>query len=104
MNEALQNPEADGEQSQPARHLSVVPTPGKVADLGKRRRAVDLATLTDIRREMSRVYRDVHKGNLQPDAGAKRVYMLSTIAKVVEAAEVQPRVDAIERALNRRSL
>lgn len=103
MNEALLNPEPGGEQSPPARHLSVVPTPGKVTDLSKRRRAVDLATLTDVRREMCRVYREVHRGQLQPDQGAKKVYMLATIAKVVEAAEVQPRVDAIERALNRRA-
>jgi hypothetical protein len=87
----------------PERRLTAVPTPlTQVTELTKRRRAVDLATLTDVRREMSRVYRDVHRGRLRADEGGKRIYMLVSIAKVVELAEVQPRVEAIERAINRR--
>lgn len=97
--QAAISPESDDRNLEGRRRLAVVPTPGKVTDLSKRRRALDLATLTDVRREMCRVYRDVHRGNLRTEEGAKRVYMLTSIAKVVELADVQPRVAAIERAL-----
>jgi hypothetical protein len=66
------------------------------------RRGPELASLTDIRREMSRVYRQCRAGKLRPEDGTRYTYMLSQIAKVLEAAEVEARVDALERALGRR--
>jgi hypothetical protein len=79
----------------PERRLSAVPTP-------IRKRAIDLATLTDLRREMSRVYRDVRLKRVAPEVGAKLTFMLVSIARVTELAEVQPRVEAIERVITRR--
>lgn len=78
----------------PGRRLTAVPTP-------LRKRAIDLASLTDIRREMSKVYREVRFKKMQPEVGAKLTFMLTSIAKVAELAEVEPRVKAIERTLAR---
>ncbi len=88
-----------GEPESGQRVVQLPPLVSRVVDLAKRRRAIDLATLTDVRREMARVYREVRFKKIQPEVGAKLTFMLSSIAKVTELAEVQPRVEAIERAL-----
>ena len=84
------------------RELTSSPTPTRnVIGFARRKRAIDLATLTDVRREMARVYREVRFKKIAPEVGAKLTFMLVSIAKVSELAEVQPRVEAIERALAR---
>jgi hypothetical protein len=89
------SPESTAVEVLPERRLTAVPTP-------IRKRALDLATLTDVRREMSRVYREVRFKKMPPEVGAKLTFMLTSIAKITELAEVQPRVEAIERVLARR--
>ena len=51
---------------------------------------------------MAKVYRQCRSGKIQPDDGSRYTYMLSQIGKVLEAAEVEARVEALERALGRR--
>jgi hypothetical protein len=80
----------------PARRLAAVPTPLK-------RRAIDLATMADVRREMSRVYRDMRAGRIETADGSRLVYVLWQMAKLIELAELQPRLEAIERAMRDRS-
>lgn len=87
-----------------SQEITYLPTRiANVVDLGKRRRAIDLATLTDVRREMAKVYRETRLKKIPPEVGAKLTFMLTSIAKVAELAEVQPRVEAIERAISRQS-
>ena len=76
-------------------------SPSKVVVL-RTRRGPELATLTDVRREMAKVYRQCRSGKIPPDDGSRYTYMLSQIGKVLEAAEVEARVEALERALGRR--
>lgn len=73
--------------------LKVIPYP---------QRRTDLATLTDVRREAARIYRDVRLKKLESAEGSRLVYMLSTVGKLIEAADVQTRIDALERAMGRR--
>ena len=96
-------PEPEAAELQTNRQVAALPTrTSKVIDFAKRKRAIDLATLTDVRREMARVYREVRFKKIPPEVGAKLTFMLTSIAKVSELAEVQPRVEAIERTLARR--
>ncbi len=96
-------PEQMSVKVEASQEIAYLPTRiAKVVDLGKRRRAIDLATLTDVRREMAKVYREVRFKKMAPEVGAKLTFMLTSIAKVTELAEVQPRVESIERAIARR--
>lgn len=90
-----------GIEAQAGQELVPLPTPGGVVDFVRRKRAIDLATLTDVRREMAKVYREVRFKRIPPEVGAKLTFMLVSIARVTELAEVQPRVEAIERVLAR---
>ena len=76
-------------------------SPSRVVVL-RTRRGPELASLTDVRREMSRVYRQCRSGKIRPEDGTRYTYMLSQFGMVLEAAEVEARVEALERALGRR--
>ena len=67
------------------------------------RRGPELATLTDVRREMGKVYRQCRLGKIRPEDGSRYSYMLFQISRVLEIAEVQARVQALERELGRRT-
>jgi hypothetical protein len=79
----------------PARRLTGVPTPF-------RRRAIDLATLNDVRREMCRLYRDMRTKRMDSQDGTRMTYVLSQIAKILELGQIQTRVEALERAIRTR--
>lgn len=64
----------------------VAPTPPKI----------DLATALDIRREMSKVYRETKAGKIDTADGAKLVYMLAQVGKMIELHEIELRLAALE--------
>lgn len=88
-------PEAAAPEVVSARRLTAVPTP-------LRRRAIDLATLADVRRELGRVYRDMRFQRIATQDGTRLTYTLCQMAKLIELAEMQPRLEAIERAIGSR--
>ena len=51
----------------------------------KGRHRAKLESLADIRKEMSKVYRESRTGTIDPTQAAKSVWILSEIKKVVEA-------------------
>lgn len=55
-----------------------------------------LSSLKDVRLEMAAVYRQVKAGNLEDNAGSKRVFMLRQIADVIVSAELEARLTALE--------
>jgi hypothetical protein len=59
-------------------------------------RGPTLASLNEVRREMSAVYRLVWRGQLPSDEGSRRTFMLSQIGKVIEMADLEARVKALE--------
>ncbi len=89
------SPETSREEALPERRLTLLPTP-------LRRRAVDLANLHDVRREMCRLYRDMRSKKIDTQDGTRMVYVLVQIAKILELADMQPRLEAIERAIGSR--
>ena len=60
------------------------------------RRKAQLDRLEGVRREMSRVYRDMESGKRDSQDGSRLVYVLTQIAKVLELTEIERRVDALE--------
>ncbi len=45
---------------------------------------------------MAHVYRLMDAGEIDPGDGTKRAYVLTGIAKVLEASEIEARIDALE--------
>jgi hypothetical protein len=83
------------EKAHTAQLLSVNPTP--------RPRRPSLKTLPEVRREMARVYRDMRHGRIEAQDGTRLTYVLTQITKTIQAAELDARVEAVERALKLRS-
>jgi hypothetical protein len=74
--------------------LRVLPTPP----------TIHLKAADDVRLEMARVYRDMRVSKIDMGDGTKLVYVLSQIARVIEVADVQLRMDALERVLKQRKM
>ena len=68
--------------------LALVPAP--------QRRKAQLDKLEGVRREMSRVYRDMESGKRDSQDGSRLVYVLTQIAKVLELTEIERRLTAVE--------
>jgi hypothetical protein len=63
---------------------------------------IDLKTIDDIRVEAARVYRDMRAGRIEPVIGTRLVYVLSVIGKLIEAGEIEKRMEAVEAVLRLR--
>jgi hypothetical protein len=60
-------------------------------------RRADLATLTDVRRELGRVYRDMRKGAVATQDGTRYTYVLKAIADLISQSDLEARIEALER-------
>mgnify|MGYP003430302272 CR=1 FL=1 len=61
---------------------------------------INLHDFDAVRREMSRVYRDMRSGRIDTQDGTRLVYALSQIAKLHEIVEIERRVNELERLTN----
>lgn len=61
-----------------------------------RRLRLPLATVEDCRRELARVYREVKAGAIPSDEGTRRAYILVSLSKMIEAGELERRIEALE--------
>lgn len=86
-------PDSKAVVSAPQRRLTVVPYPG---------RRPDLATLTDVRREMGKVYREMRLTKIDTQDGTRLTYVLSQIGKLIQQAEIEARIEALELAIGKR--
>jgi hypothetical protein len=86
VNASTQIFEVDRSKSLTDQSLESIPPP--------RRRRRDLVTLSTVRREMGRIYRDMRMKKVESQDGARLVYVLSAIAKVIGESEIQKRVEA----------
>lgn len=65
---------------------------------------IDLANPLDVRREMAKVYRETRAGKIDTADGAKLVYMLAQVGKMIELHEVEARLTALEARQNGKQL
>ncbi len=68
--------------------LTVVPLP---------RKRLPLKTVSDVRREMGRVYRDMRANRLDTQEGGRLAYVLFNLGKLIELDELEQRVTALEQ-------
>ncbi len=62
----------------------------------------NLKTLDGVRNEMARTYRGMKAGELDGADGSRRAYVLSLLAKIIEAAELTRRIEALEQRISGR--
>ena len=67
--------------------LRAIPTP-----------QLKLATIEDCRREMARVYRDARSATTDTADASRLVYMLTSIAKMIEIGQLEQRLIALEKS------
>ena len=62
---------------------------------GKRYRC-ELDTVSDVKREMAKVYRECRSNLIDAQTGTKLSWMLQGIAKVIESSDLEQRIEALE--------
>ena len=60
-----------------------------------------LATLGQVRREMTAVYRDMRELVIPPSDGSKLIYALGQIAAVIETEQIENRIGDLEKLTRR---
>jgi hypothetical protein len=68
---------------------------------GRRYRA-KLDTLSDIKREMSKVYRECRTEIIDAQSASKLVWILQSLGKVIESSDIERRLEALEDSLGNR--
>jgi hypothetical protein len=76
--------------------LVVIKSCKRIADIRQRAK---LNTAVDIRKEMSKLYRETRSGLLDIQDSTRLVWILASIAKVIESAEMETRLKALEEDL-----
>lgn len=61
-----------------------------------RPRRIRLATVGEVADELARVYRETRAGRLDTADASRLTYILSTLGKLREAAEIEQRIAALE--------
>lgn len=64
------------------------------------RSRVSLRTLVEVAEELARVYRLADRGRMEWAEATKRAFILSTQGKLIEAAVVEARLDALEATID----
>jgi hypothetical protein len=75
--------------------LRLLPTPSPT---------IHLKTLDHVRIEMAKLYRDMKRGKIATQDGTRLTYVLSQIGKLIEAGELENRIEALETVLRQRKL
>lgn len=63
-----------------------------------KRRTFKLTTIRSVRREMASIYNEARNGRMSLDQACRFIYILSSLAKTIEASEVEDRIAALEAA------
>jgi hypothetical protein len=73
---------------QDAPNIRLLPTP--------KPRRIDLRTLEQVRKEMSRVYRDSREGVIRAEDASRYSFQLQNIGKIIEVLQFESRIAALE--------
>lgn len=82
--------------TQKPREAGGVPAKGRTPPPTSRRVRCKLDSLTDIKREMSMVYRQARSEIIDPVSAAKLIWCLTSIAKIIEGSDLEKRIAALE--------
>jgi hypothetical protein len=70
---------------------------GKELSLDPTPRVGRLDTLTAVRRELAKVYKDARTGKLDPQDGTRLGFLLVSLAKLIESSDLEARIAALEQ-------
>jgi hypothetical protein len=70
------------------------PSPHKKPNVGR------LSTLTSVRQEMARVYREARHGKISAQEAGRFAFILSVIGKLIEGADLEKRITEVERRIS----
>ena len=62
-------------------------------------RLIPLKSMSDVRRELQRLYRDARAGIIESSDASRLAYILATVGRVIEAESLEQRVTAIENSM-----
>ena len=82
----------------PIANLTTISLQAKIAaaDDGDPTPRMNLHNIDGVRREMSRVYRDMRGGVIATQDGTRLVYVLSELRKMFEVCELEKRIERME--------
>jgi hypothetical protein len=84
----------NGNPSEMDRALLPPPTPGPTP-----RRRIRLNSASAVARELGRLYKDARHGRVEPGDATKLAYILDLLRKSLESADLEQRLEAVERTL-----
>jgi hypothetical protein len=70
---------------------------GATGCVSKPKQRTPLKTLEHVKRELGRLYRSVKAGDLPSEEGSRRAFILNTLGRIIEAADLERRIAAIEQ-------
>ena len=73
---------------------------GEGSPIPPRRQRLPLSSLEEVAREMARVYRGARSGEIAVSDATKLAFILSTLAKALEAVQFEARITALEELSN----
>lgn len=91
--EAAENGQANAPQTAAAWASEPTPTPAKLASP-----RLKLGSVADIKRELARLYREARREEISTQTATRLAYLLNMMAQLIETAELEKRVEAIEAA------
>ena len=74
--------------------LTVIDNDSKEIDVTPPRTA--LTKLEHVRDELARVYRHARTGKIETSEGTRLTYMLIALSKIIEASDLEKRIDELE--------
>lgn len=78
----------------------IVKSPAQSSVTGLPAPRVNLHDVDSVRREMSKVYRDMRMGAIPTQDGTRLVYVLAEIGKMFVAVELEGRISLLEQSQN----
>ena len=66
------------------------------------KRRYQLTNLRGVRAEMASLYREMRRGEVPTEVGSRLAYVLQQVARVLEASDLERRLDELEKISCRR--
>ena len=66
---------------------------------GAKRLRLRLNTIDDVKKELGRLYREARAGEVETHEASKMANMLAILGRIIEGADLEERMDVIERSI-----
>lgn len=97
FSQAAENGQAEASQVADSGVRQPDPTPSKLPSP-----RLKLGTIADIKRELARLYREARREEISTQTATRLAYLLNMMAQLIESAELEKRVNALEQSDGKR--